>query len=134
MLEGIHVEPLMNDPFQSLSLREFWSDRWDRAVQMILKDLVYIPCRRRGLSRDTSGTCTFLASAVLHIYGVITGYGWDLQMCVSIFLFFALQPLALYLEAGLVPATNHKYLVYVLVAASPFFLEPVCNIIAGIEI
>jgi hypothetical protein len=123
---SIVVQPMMDRPLMSSSLREFWAVRWDRAVQMMLKDSVYSPLRRYcGCSSSVAVFGTFMASGALHCYGIMCGGCFDLKLCASIFAFFSVQPLLLYLES----ITENKFsLTWILVVASPLFLEPVCKL------
>jgi hypothetical protein len=131
--ESIGVEMMMNNPLASASLRDFWAVRWDRAVQMMLKDVAYIPLRKCGCSRGTAVAGTFFASGVLHCYGIICGGIFDFWLCGSILAFFCIQPLLLSLETALDGGTGTAGLAWTLVLASPFFLEPVCALFEAIE-
>jgi hypothetical protein len=133
--ESICVEKMMNNPLMSTSLKDFWAVRWDRAVQMMLKDCAYIPLRKCGCSRGAAVAGTFFASGVLHCYGIVCGGIYDFWLCGSILAFFCVQPLLLSLETMLTgEAETSVNLTWTLVLASPFFLEPVCALFESIEV
>merc|ERR1712008_515657 len=63
-LETGFFKPLL----QSRSLQECWGQKWNLAVQTLLKRNVYVPCRKVGMGRGWSTVFTFLASGLLHEY------------------------------------------------------------------
>jgi len=64
----IQLPKLMNQPEESLSLREFWGFRWDTVVQQILKNYVFQPLTERGVNQSIASVATFVASGMLHVY------------------------------------------------------------------
>jgi hypothetical protein len=131
LFESMQVEPMMNQPLSSTSLQDFWAVRWDRAVQMMLKDSVYVPMRRCGCSREACVCGTFVASALLHCYGIMCGGTDDAWLCASIVAFFCIQPPLLFIENA---GKGKRNLAWTLIAASPFFLQPVCKLFESIEL
>lgn len=63
--QGICAQPLMNAPFSSSSLREFWGRRWNSGFRIIAFDLMFHPLTRwMNLSSAMIGT--FLISGLIH--------------------------------------------------------------------
>jgi len=129
LTNGVRLAPMMVDPFQSASLQDFWANRWDQAIQTLLKDCVYIPCRKFGCSKDCAIVATFVASAFLHTYGIICGGCYDLSVNGSMMLFFCAQPLLLKLEIKM----QTRRPIVCLLAASILFLEPVCQLFENLK-
>jgi hypothetical protein len=62
---GIAARPLMRMPLAAASLGEFWSVRWNRGFNDLVRKHLFIPMRRRlGLTAAT--LFTFLASGLVH--------------------------------------------------------------------
>lgn len=81
-------------PYRSLSVAEFWADRWNLIVGAVLRERVFAPLRRRGAR--VAILATFVASALLHAYAIGVALGpWE---ALAWFAFFALQPLLLAIE------------------------------------
>ncbi len=69
-LLGRPVAGLLDDPFRSTSLGEFWGRRWNRMVQTTLATGFYRPLARRG--RPTLGlVAAFAASGTMHVLAVL---------------------------------------------------------------
>jgi len=129
LAEGVRLDPMMVKPFQSVDLQDFWANRWDRAIQTLLKDCAYVPLRKLGCSRDVAVIGTFVASAFLHTYGIVLGGCYDLRLLGSMMAFFCLQPVLLKLEAW----TKVRQPVLYLASASILFLEPVCQLFDNLK-
>jgi hypothetical protein len=68
MVGGMQVPSFMRYPWMAISLREFWSDRWNLAVRDVLKKFVFVPFIQMFPSQVSLATIfTFLGSALLHI-------------------------------------------------------------------
>jgi hypothetical protein len=69
-LLGHSVTGLLDRPFRSTSLTEFWGRRWNRMVQINLAVGFFVPLARRGL--PTLGLfAAFLASGLFHVLAVL---------------------------------------------------------------
>lgn len=69
-LLGHPVEGLLNRPFRSTSLSEFWGRRWNRMVQTTLATGIYRPLARQGF--PTLGLlAAFLGSGLFHVLPVL---------------------------------------------------------------
>ncbi len=115
--DGIAVVACHDNPIQAKSLSDFWGKRWDRAVQMMLKDTVFAPLVSvYGLTLAV--WFTFFASGILHVWALLWA-GMPTRLCGYMWLFFVLQPVLLELERRFqVPW------IPVLAVSSPLFLEP----------
>lgn len=129
LANGVRLAPMMVDPFRSTSLQDFWANRWDRAIQTLLKDCGYIPLRKLGFSRGVAVMGTFVVSAFLHTYGIMCGGIYDLRVCGSMMAFFCLQPVLMKFEQ----MTGFKHPVLLLVVASVLFVEPICILFENLK-
>jgi len=68
---------LFKDPLLSISLRDFWSHRWNLAFVEMNK-LIFLPLFRKVSSDRLSIFLIFLVSALLHEYAISfpAGGGW----------------------------------------------------------
>lgn len=62
---GTPVRPIMNAPWRSTSLSEFWGRRWNTAFRDIAHALVFTPVARR-LGAPLATWCAFLFSGLVH--------------------------------------------------------------------
>jgi hypothetical protein len=78
---GWPVERLFNYPFKSLSLREFWSQRWNLAFVDMDKRL-FLPLFPKRMGKTFSLLGIFLLSGILHEVGISypAGDGWGLPL------------------------------------------------------
>eukprot|EP00457_Paulinella_chromatophora_P010780 gb/GEZN01010896.1/.p1 GENE.gb/GEZN01010896.1/~~gb/GEZN01010896.1/.p1 ORF type:complete len:367 (+),score=45.34 gb/GEZN01010896.1/:31-1131(+) len=63
---GLDVDDHFRAPLFSLSLSEFWGQRWNLTAVRLLRDGVFQPLRVLGCSAAVAGMCTFGVSAVVH--------------------------------------------------------------------
>ena len=115
--EKISVERVMDSPFSAKSVKDFWV-RWDKPVQSILRDSVYIPLRRR-LGAPAAIMATFITSGILHSYGLVLG-GCTTGPAFSMLLFFVIQPLVMRIEIE----RRWPLFVFYLLPTAPLFLYP----------
>ena len=67
---GFNVPVLMDEPWKSKSLSEYWGKRWNVVIQRILKEYVYTPLRTHlGAGHWLAASMTFFGSALLHVSG-----------------------------------------------------------------
>jgi hypothetical protein len=121
-----------DNPHLSVSLSEFWSHRWNRIVNGVLRDHVFRPLSRHGAVVAMTGA--FVASAALHAYlvGVLLG-PWAILLWSA---FFLAQPLAMWLERRLGvrrwPAwAGHAWTLGVLLALYPLFITPLLELLGA---
>ena len=67
LLLGLEATRGMDHPLSSKTLAEFWSKRWNKSIQKILRDAFYLPLAGRGLAQ-AGVFATFVGSAILHVY------------------------------------------------------------------
>jgi len=116
-LRGAPLQPAMEAPFMSRSVREFWGRRYNQIVSCALYDVVYLPVLqgswvtppswhikgRKGVSKSRkllALTAAFLVSGLMHEVCV-----WYMCRQLSgggrLMLFFALQPAIIAVEEAL---------------------------------
>jgi alginate O-acetyltransferase complex protein AlgI len=126
--------PVLHDhPILSLSLAEFWGQRWNRVVGHWLFSTFYRPFALAG--RAAAGVAAaFLASALLHMYftWAAVGFGWSVLMAS----FFVLQVPLLLLEQKLGQTRwprplRRAWTIGCLVLTAPLFVEPTLQTLAG---
>jgi hypothetical protein len=127
---GRHVPRAWVDPHLSASLSEFWSHRWNRIVNGVLRDHVFRPLSRHGAVAAMTGA--FVASAALHAYliGVLLG-PWAIAAWSA---FFLAQPPAMWLERRLGVRrwptwAGRTWTLGVLALLYPLFVAPVLALI-----
>uniref|UniRef100_A0A7S2W7R6 Wax synthase domain-containing protein n=1 Tax=Mucochytrium quahogii TaxID=96639 RepID=A0A7S2W7R6_9STRA len=101
VLDGSIPPKLMVYPYLSLSVREFWSKRWNRAVHYLLKRYIYIPAKvQLGLNSKVATFLTFVGSGVYHIVPLYVGNVSN-ESLLSMVLFFVLQAIFMIVEVPL---------------------------------
>lgn len=102
VLDGVELEPVMEAPFQSPRLRDFWGGRWDRALQMMLRDSVFTPLKRWApppFNRTKFAIfATFIGSGLLHCYGLVLMGERELYPLCQMLVFFLLQPFCIAID------------------------------------
>ena len=92
---GWRVSPLFLDPFLSMSLREFWSKRWNLAFVEMNK-IIFLPLARKSFNEPFAIFAVFFISALLHEFAISfpvhSGWGGPL-------LYFILHGLLITLES-----------------------------------
>lgn len=142
-LMGYSVSGLMDHPFGSTSLSEFWGRRWNRVVQSTLADGFFRPLARQGF--PTMGLfAAFAASGVFHVLAVL-GAGSLREVawpCAGVLWAFLGHGLAVWIEQRLGwderPATPSSQAIarartlLLFLALSPGFIEPLAAV-AGVH-
>lgn len=84
---GVNASPLMNWPWTSASLSEFWGKRWNTAFRDIIYRFAFRPLAPR-LGARAALMSSFVASGLIHdlviSFPACSGYGWPT-------VFFAIQ-------------------------------------------
>lgn len=123
---GRLVPAVNNSPWLAASLAEFWGRRWNRVIGDWLRQVVFVPRRRRPRSAMAA---TFLVSGVLHellvslplqiVYGRNI-WGWMLA-------YFLLQYGAIELERAVLfpfPLLRRLFLWLAVLGPAPLILNP----------
>ena len=76
---GVDAVPIMNSPWRSTSLSEFWGKRWNLGFRQLGHDLIFQPLHAR-IGAATSSFLVFVASGLIHDFVISFpargGYGW----------------------------------------------------------
>lgn len=94
------LESFTNFPFLSLSLREFWGQRYNRFVGTVFKESIFEPIRSEFSSSTIGGLTTFIFSGLLHVHIAHVVFD-DKSILFSTFMFFALHGIICSLEANI---------------------------------
>jgi len=62
------LQPFNDWVILSTSVGEIWGTRYNKLISSLLRDTVYGPCKRAGLSGSSSLLASFAMSGVLHMY------------------------------------------------------------------
>jgi len=98
VMAGLAVEPVMDAPWRSRSLREFWGRRWDRPMQRLLAATAF-PAGRRCGGPAVGVAATFALSAAIHCMGVLASGNVSAQSGLAMAAFFAVQAVLVLAEA-----------------------------------
>ncbi|CAF3989537.1 unnamed protein product, partial [Rotaria sp. Silwood1] len=85
-------------PIFSLSLREFWGQRYNRWVGTIFKESIFEPIRSEFSSSTIGGLTTFIVSGLFHVHAAYVTFG-DISTLFPSFMFFFLHGIGCFLEA-----------------------------------
>ena len=110
---GLRLPELMRNPLMSLSLREFWGQRWNSVIQKALKRHVFLRVTRgRGGGRLRKGAAaglTFLCSGLIHAYPVFVAHNCSLGAPVLLVLsYFLVQGLATFLQQAVCTPSSRR--------------------------
>lgn len=128
---GFAPPPLHVWPLASLSIAEFWGQRWARPVSHWLRLTCFLPVARRGRPALGLLLC-FAVSAFTHAYPVLVALGP--AMAAVMFGYFVLQGVAVAAESRLGVARRSRasrrfWTVAIMVATSPLFVEPTLRVV-----
>jgi hypothetical protein len=121
------LESFTNFPLFSLSIREFWGQRYNRLIGTVLKESIFEPIRSEFSSSTIGGLTTFIVSGLLHVHIAYVVFD-DNSSLFSTFMFFFLHGIVCSLEAN----TNFQFPEHVrwllthafLLLTSPIILGP----------
>jgi hypothetical protein len=124
---GLTVPPLMQSPWRSMSVTEFWTKRWNIFVsEKILRPYCFAPLARRSVALALFAA--FAVSGVSHALLAFIALGrWRISLIWGTF--FLVQPLLIAAERRLAvrrwpPAAARAWTLTVLAITSPLFVEP----------
>ncbi len=124
---GLNVPPLMQSPYRSASVSEFWAKRWNpRTSEFLFRKCCFAPFARRGVALAL--LVPFAISAVAHAAIAYVALGrWGISLLCGAF--FLVQPLLIAAERWLTvrrwrPAARRAWTLAVLTLVSPLFVEP----------
>jgi alginate O-acetyltransferase complex protein AlgI len=128
---GLTVPPVMQSPWRSASVSEFWTKRWNLfASEKILRPYFFAPLARR--SAALALFAAFAVSGVGHVLLAFIALGrWRISLIWGAF--FLVQPLLIVAERRLAvrrwrPTAARAWTLTVLAITSPLFVEPMLQI------
>ncbi|MEM1023737.1 MAG: membrane bound O-acyl transferase family-domain-containing protein [Myxococcota bacterium] len=123
-LVGVEVPPIQRRPWLAASVREFWSQRWNRTVHNWLNRYMFRPLAKRG--HPVLGVVwAFTISAAVHFYVAWVPAGPVMGLIMASF-FMAQIPLVL-VERTLAPSSRRMrrlFAIGALLGSSPLFILP----------
>jgi hypothetical protein len=129
---GFTVAPLMQSPYRSASISEFWTKRWNLwASENLFRPYCFDPFARQGVAIALS--VAFFASAVGHALLVFLMLGrWGISL--SCGAFFMVQPVIIFAERRMNVRrwpllAARVWTLVILASVSPFFVEPAVQIL-----
>jgi hypothetical protein len=130
-LMGLTAPALLQSPFLSMSVNEFWTKRWNPATSVLFRNFFYQPLARHGAS--VAMVVTFCASGVAHALLVFMAIG-DWSYALANGAFFCIQPLFIAMERRMKirlwrPAARHAWTISVLAITSPLFVAPALQVV-----
>jgi hypothetical protein len=129
---GITVPPLMQSPWRSASVGEFWAKRWNIfASEKVFRPFCFGPLARRGIGLVLFAA--FALSAVGHMLLAFITLGWW-RISIVCGAFFLVQPVLIIIERQLGVrhwrlAAGRTWTLAALAVTSPLFVEPMLQVI-----
>ena len=128
-LFGWEFPPIQNTPIASRSVREFWSQRWNRTVSRWLRRSVFVPLVRRRAPHLAS-FAAFAISGAIHAWLVITVLSPSEILAMAGF--FVAQGIVVAIEDTLPIKrwprfAQHTWTLCGLLLPAPLFLVPMAN-------
>jgi len=133
LLFGKFVIPqIMNRPDNATVLKELWAARWNKVIQKLLKDGVYIPLRKLQVSADFASAMTFFASGAVHTYIIASG-SREIQAAGLMICYFVVQLVLVLVQPAIFVVVTHIKLrwlctIHFLLAPCPLFVIPGLNL------
>eukprot|EP01080_Neovahlkampfia_damariscottae_P004724 gene4724-8308_t len=130
MLFGIETKSIMNSPLLSISISEFWSNRWNSIIRNSLATVIYKPLAKRN-QKDLGLALTFLFSGLYHVYPIflISNHDYDAFLNSLMMMgFFVVHLIIIQFEKKL--NLHGRFYVYtVFFLTIPLFVEPIVKIL-----
>jgi hypothetical protein len=130
-LFGVTTPALMQSPWLSVSISEFWNKRWNPGTSVIFRKILFQPLARKAPVAALFAVFAF--SALVH---TLVFYVALVQWKVSLIngAFFLIQPLFILAEGRLgirrwPSAAGRTWTLTVLTVTSPLFVEPALQVI-----
>jgi hypothetical protein len=130
-LMGLTAPALMQSPYLSTSVNEFWNKRWNPAVSMLFRSFCFKPLARHGVLKAMF--VAFFVSGIAHALLVFTAIGtWGYSLANGAF--FCVQPVFIIIEHRMKirlwrPVTRRIWTISVLAITSPLFTAPVLHVV-----
>jgi hypothetical protein len=124
------LESFTNFPLFSLSLREFWGQRYNRLIGTVLKESIFEPIRSEFSSQLIGALTTFIVSGLFHVHIAFVAFD-DISHLFPTFMFFLIHGIACCLEANITIQFS-EYIGWLithtfLLLTAPMVLEPFIN-------
>jgi hypothetical protein len=125
-LFGVTAPALMQSPWLSVSISEFWNKRWNPGTSVLFRKILFDPLARQVPMAALFAVFAF--SAIVHTLLFFMALGqWKVSLINGSF--FAIQPLFILVEGWLgirhwSPAAGRAWTLAVLAITSPLFVEP----------
>ncbi|CAF3458548.1 unnamed protein product [Rotaria socialis] len=91
------LESYTDSPILSLSLGEFWGQRYNRIVHKVLREAIFEPIRSELSSSNIAGFMTFIVSGLLHVHVCIAVFQ-NTSSAFPTFMFFIIHGIGCCLE------------------------------------
>ncbi len=126
-LGGVRVPQIQVMPIFARSLREFWSERWNKPVSDWLNEFIFLPVSRRS-NAGIGLLAAFAVSGASHAWVFFIAVGW-IPAAMG-FAFFIFQGLFVMVESAIrlrrMPVRwRRAWTLGMLAISSPLFVEPV---------
>jgi len=125
VLFGIRPPVCFDEPWKSVTVAEFWGQRWNLSIAGQLRNIFFKPLAEAG-QRKLGELSVFLASSALHMIPIVT-LGGSRQGIISTACFFAVQPFVIAFEKqfGL---TGRAWVQAALWSTAPLFALPLYEV------
>ena len=123
---GLDAGPFHDDPIRARTVGEFWSRRWNRAVNAWLREFTFRPTAKRvGVAAGV--LAAFGTSALLH--GIPIAVAFDWKPAIPMTGFFLLHGVIVIVESRLgvarwPRAMGHVWTLAVFAVTAPLFVDP----------
>jgi hypothetical protein len=128
---GIIVYELHRAPILARTVKEFWGARWARTVSLLLFTRTFKPLARRGMP-GLGLLASFAASALLHAIVILPALGWAAAGLWGAYFLVQGALVGLEIKLGVARWSRplaHAWVVLVMLATSPLFVEPIVRLI-----
>jgi hypothetical protein len=130
-LFGVTTPALMQSPWLSVSVSEFWNKRWNPGTSVIFRKILFQPLARKAPVAALFAVFAFSALVHTLVFYVALGH-WKIALINGAF--FLIQPLFILAEGRLgirqwPSAAGRAWTLTVLAVTSPLFVEPALQVI-----